>query len=129
MELKKKITLAGTEYEIPELAIRQNRFVVPLFSKVFPVIRDKAKEEKLNELSAENIEDMLDIVYHAMTRGFPHLKKEVFLDWKISISELLAALPVISELAGYGRKDETQMGEPKGENQPSPPIGEGSTTT
>lgn len=81
-----KITLAGEEWDIPILAPKQNRIIVPAFLKL---------ADPVNRYAA-----LLDIVFTALTRARSDLKREEFEEMPILTSELIAALPVIQQQAG-----------------------------
>ncbi|HLY04273.1 MAG TPA: hypothetical protein VKR31_00850 [Rhizomicrobium sp.] len=114
-----KVTLAGAEYEIPVLAPKQNRIVVPLIDSVFPKIEnarrksfaDPADEKKgvvayrwMVELVLNGAYDDLCAVTHAaLTRTLPDLTRAEFDDWAVDTFELLAAVAVIARQAGLIR--------------------------
>ena len=83
-----KITLGGAEYDIPVLATRQNRIVVPA---IFSLAGAEPEAR---------YETLLTITYAALTRAKPDLTQEQFDDLPMPMSDLLAAFPVIQEQAG-----------------------------
>jgi len=81
------IIIAGRGWPIPMLAPRQNRVVVPAIMR-------------LGAQPALRYEDLLDIVFAAMTRALPALDRAEFEDWPIATWELVEAVPVIAAQTG-----------------------------
>jgi hypothetical protein len=82
-----RVMLAGREFLIPILPLRQT-------------IKIAALAPKLGELKAEGASEtqMLDIatiVHIALTRAYPSLSLEQFLDLPVTFNEILEAAPVI----------------------------------
>ena len=84
------IILAGRSWEVPMLAPRQNRIVLPLLMS-------------LGARPAEQYEALLDIAFAALGRDHPGIGREEFEDWPIATHELLDALPVIARKTGLLR--------------------------
>ena len=121
-----KITLAGVEYEIPPLAIKQNRHVEVLAARhlaYFASARDRSGRVNLLDITEEQAEDFQRIVYHAITRTRPELTLEAFEDLPISMLEIMAALPVCLNQSGLFRPA-TEAAPPTGEATP-PSTGDG----
>jgi hypothetical protein len=88
------IRLAGKDWPIPELAIRQIRIIVPAMVKL--------RVLDIATISTEQMDSLFEVVLAAIRRAHPEIEREAFFDWPISLSELLAALPVIVTQAGIG---------------------------
>lgn len=90
------IVLAGREYAIPQLAIRQNRHVEVLAARHrdYYVRAYKANGElMLLDLTEGEATDFSEIVYWALTRALPTLTKEQFEAMPITMTEVMTALP------------------------------------
>lgn len=97
------ITLAGVTYEIPALAIRQNKHVEPLAAKhldYFGSVQRNDGRIRLLEITEEQAEDFQKIVYHAVTRATPSLTYEAFQELPISMKDIVLALPVCLSQCG-----------------------------
>lgn len=115
-----KITLAGVEYEIPPLAIKQNRHVEVLAARhlaYFAAISRNDGKVKLLDLTEEQAEDFTRIVYHAITRARPDIKFDAFEATSISMREIVLALPVCLAQSGLF-KPATEAAPPTGEAIP-----------
>ena len=96
LEQAPKIKLGGVDYAIPQLAIRQLRVIVPLFTYMV-----EKKSRDVEEANSETyISKLFDIIYVALTRAYPDLKKEDYLDWPVTQAEALTALQVILKQSG-----------------------------
>ena len=96
------ITIAGRDWPIPLLAPRQNRVVVPAIMRL-------ASQPGLQ------YEDLLEIVFAALTRARPALERAEFEEWSIATWELVEAIPVIATQTGLLRaagRSGTSTGEP-----------------
>ncbi|HEY2446248.1 MAG TPA: hypothetical protein VGI20_10975 [Rhizomicrobium sp.] len=82
------IAIAGREWEIPILAPRQNRIVLP------GLLRPRREP-------GAQYESLLDIVFAALTRAHPWITREEFEDWPIASFELVDAIPVIAKQTGF----------------------------
>lgn len=87
------VTLGGRRWVMADLAPRQ-------FRKVIPAILALASVKTPADLDEAKIDRLLDALYFALTRNYPALAREAFLDLPIRLSELVAALPALSEAAG-----------------------------
>ncbi len=101
------IVLAGQEWIIPVLAIRQNRIVVPRLRKLIPLLgraaRDPLSAELMSadclaaneELMTEGVVNEIVLVLHAaLTRAY-EITLEEFLDLEIAPHEWVGALGVV----------------------------------
>ncbi len=93
------VTLAGREWFVPTLALRQSRIVLPLLMRILPDLAEF--ESNQAPLSEDNFESIITVVHGALTRAYPALTRDEFLDLPISTSELIGALPPIICQAGY----------------------------
>lgn len=119
MNEAKKITLAGEEYEIPVLAPKQNRIIVPLLDSCTPKILearrgaliDPADETKgvipykwITGVYANGAYDeMCAIVSTALTRIDPEMTRARFDEMPVDVFELISAITPISYQAGLLR--------------------------
>ncbi len=81
------IAIAGREWPVPALAPRQNRYVIPLLASLPSNI-------------AFNYAAAADIVFLALTRGHPDLKRADFDEWPLPAWELADAIPVVANQTG-----------------------------
>lgn len=93
------ISLGGLNYPIPKLAPRQ-RIVVPKGLALMKVIAETAGTAQAGEITAEQFEDLIEIVWMACTRAEPSLKREEFLDRPATFFDLMSALSVIMVQTG-----------------------------
>lgn len=117
----KIITLAGVEWFIPILAIRQNRVIIPRMLQVLPIIeaaKDPTSVAYIDMFSEETLDSFSRIVHTALTRAYD-LTYEAFLDLPVSPQDLTAAISVIA--------DATQFFKPRGDGDK--PAGEQEATT
>jgi hypothetical protein len=81
------IVIAGRSRPIPFLAPRQNRIVVPRLMA-------------LGARPAADYDNLLEIVFAALTRAHPSLSRHAFDNWPIATFELLDALATIARQTG-----------------------------
>ena len=115
-----KIKLAGVDYEIPPLAIKQNRHVEVLSARhleYFAAISRNDGKVKLLDITEEQADDFTRIVYHAVTRARPDIKYDAFEAMTISMREIVLALPVCLTQSGLF-KPATEAAPPTGEAAP-----------
>lgn len=101
------IRLGGKDVPVPELAIRQLRVVLPGLAAL--------RRVSLDTISAEEIDTMSDVILAAVQRSQPDVTKDQFLDWPMSVMEMIQALPVIAAQSGMA----TSKDAPSGEASPS----------
>jgi hypothetical protein len=105
------INIAGKQWPVPQLSPRQNRLVVPALLDVLPKIiraREQATVQKdggsltqlAHYLDTTAYDKLTDIVFHALSRAHPDLKREDFDDMPVDTAELFAAMSVIAHQAG-----------------------------
>jgi hypothetical protein len=137
------VRLAGRDWPVPPLAIRQNRVVVPAIMKLMPSLSDfraalpvvpdpgpagdtPVPAEPVDPLwwrkvplDQNTIDLLCDAVFHALTRGTPGLARNEFDGLEISPFELFAAIPVVLAATGMFKPAEPgRAGEPTGEVTP-----------
>ena len=112
------ITLAGKEYVIPLLVIKQNRHVEPLAARHGDYFTTIGKSKNLLDLTDEQAEDFTKIVYHTLTRALPTLTFAEFEQMPISMRDVMMALPVCLQQSGLF-KPVTEAPPTTGEEQPS----------
>jgi hypothetical protein len=110
------VTLGGCEWFVPILAMRQARVVVPALMRLMPVLQamQSGEASTLARLSEQNFDAMIDVVHAALTRAYPTLSRDEFLDLPASTPELVAALAVVTRQTGFFRPADA-AGEPAGE--------------
>src|SRR6185437_12417406 len=98
------VALAGRSWVMADLAPRQ-------FRKVIPAVIALAAVKAPEDLDEAGIDRLLDALYYALTRNYPDLTREEFLDLPIRLAELVAALPALAKAAGIERQEDTSPGE------------------
>lgn len=93
-----KIKLAGKDYDIPQLAPRQQRIVVPAIMSMTNIMG--SSDDFMKSMNTDQYDKLLDLVFVACTRALPTLKKDDFLNMEITVRELLDAIPVIMQQTG-----------------------------
>ncbi len=101
------VTLAGRSWVMADLAPRQ-------FRKVIPAVVGLAAVRSVADLDEEAIDRLLDALYWALTRNYPDLTRDEFLDLPIKLPELVQALPPLAQAAGIERREAQGPGEPRG---------------
>ena len=92
------IQLAGQQYQIPQLAPRQQRIVVPAIMSFTNLMANQ--DDFMKGMSTEQYDRLVDLVFVAVTRANPTMKKDDFLNMEITTRELLDAIPVIMQQTG-----------------------------
>src|SRR5512135_2963100 len=82
------VQLGGQSWVMADLAPRQ-------FRKVIPAILALGDLRAPGDLDEGKIDRLLDALYWALTRNYPDLAREEFLDLPIKLSELITALAVL----------------------------------
>lgn len=107
-----KIKLAGREFSVPKLGIRQNRQVVGALQYIIPVLNraevmaaaaKDAPDARIDveglaavlTMSPDTFDRVADAVYYAVTRALPDFSREEFESMPIGVDELVAALPTV----------------------------------
>jgi hypothetical protein len=102
-----EVRLAGRAWILADLAPRQ-------FRKVVPAMLALAGVKRAEDLDEARIERLIDALYWALTRNYPDLAREEFLDLPIRPAELFAVLPALARAAGFERREDSAPGESRG---------------
>lgn len=126
----KKIKLGVRTYDIPELAIRQRRVVVPLGVKLRPVMIRMKDEQSILSLTTQEISDIHEVIYQGITRAEPRFEREAFLDFVFDEIDMITSYGVVISQAGFGAHGDAQ-GEAQGAaaTPNSPPTGTNTSMT
>jgi|SRR5579862_1712326 len=123
-----RIRIAGREWPVPPLAIRQNAKVQPLLVSVMPVL-ERLPVEGLSSMTEQVMTDLATIAYWCLDRGHnepppkaPALTRAAFDEWVVTLPELIGAAGVAARQTGLYRT--FKRGEkPAGEASAALPIG------
>ena len=116
------ITLAGREFFVPPLALRQSRVAVPLLIRLMPAL--SAVDERADALGEGEWDSLIRLVHAAITRAYPGAKLDDVLDLPATLAELASAVGVITRQTGMFKTAADDAGEAKGEAEndgPAPP--------
>jgi hypothetical protein len=118
------VVLAGQEWFVPVLAMRQSRIVVPGLMRLMPLLGElqSGQTNAMAKLGEEEFDVIVAVVHAALTRAYPNLTRDEFLDLAISTPELIGALGVVTRQTGFFKPadaGEKNGGEARGE-QPAP---------
>lgn len=86
------ITIGGETFHIPKLAPKQNRRIVPRIARLGQI--------DVNKLDEQTMDDLYEIVFWALTRGYPETDQAEFMDRAIDVAECMRAIPVIAQQTG-----------------------------
>jgi hypothetical protein len=112
------VMLAGREWFVPTLAMRQSRVVVPALMRLMPVLSEMrgGDASAMARMSEEDFENIIAIVHAALTRAYPALTRDEFLDLPASTTELVAAIAVVMRQTGFFKPaEDAAPGEQTGE--------------
>lgn len=93
----KKITLAGQEYFIAPLSLRN---VLAL-----PALSPKLQQIDMKNVTGEMFDPVVELIVRGLSRAYPKITKDNLLDMPIDIIELLDAVPIIMQQAGGQQRD------------------------
>ena len=123
-----QLRLAGRDWPVPILSIKQNRIVVPAVLGFMPIIA-RVGAAVANQgtdplwfasikLTTEDFDLMCEAVYWALTKGTPGLARLEFDNLEITVEELLTALPIVAKQSGLlkQRAGDTPAGEAEAGN-------------
>lgn len=119
------VKLAGREWPVPELAVRQLRVVrrplLDLTESINATGANKAGEWVM-KLSPEQYEHITEVVYQGLARGTPSLKREEFLDLPVSDTDMFLAFLVVRRQSGLFKsaEDEPEKKPEAGADQNAP---------
>lgn len=87
------VTLAGKQYPVKPLVLRQLRIVVPAVMRL--------KSINLAEITEQQIDDLAEIAYQAVAPSQqPPLSRDAFLGMAVTPMELIESLPVVARQSG-----------------------------
>ena len=101
------ITIGDRVFPVPPLSLGQIKIVVPT------ILRLKALDPEA--ITAEQIEDLIEIAYQAALKGTPDLTRAEFTALPGTVSDLVMAYPIVAKQAGMEFKAGAS-----GENPASP---------
>lgn len=106
-----RVTLAGKEWPIPQLAIGQAKKVVPAIMSIGPALLRVAEAAERNDQAAmvqamasfdeAAFEKLADIVFNALRRAHPNMGRGEFENMPITVTELFMAIPVVFKQVGF----------------------------
>ena len=102
LNLTRVVRLGGRDLYVAPLSLRDILAVADELPKVKDITAENVTGERLAPLG--------EIVWHGLRRAYPKLTREEFFDLPVTLTELMAAFPVVMQQAG-GRKPETVLGE------------------
>jgi hypothetical protein len=114
------VRLAGRDFYVAPLSLRQILAIADHVPKLSGIGVDK--------LSGERLTPLAEVLWQGLRRANPRLSRDEFFDLPITITELVAALPVVIEQAG-GRKVDAAAGELPAASASTPSIGARSSPT
>lgn len=94
-----KITLAGTEYEVRPLTLRQIRDIAASTSAALDEVKDRKSGTKLNW------DRQVEVVSTALSRDYPDVTPEFILELAIDYREIFKANDAILEFSGLLTKE------------------------
>jgi hypothetical protein len=109
------IKLADVEYPVPKLALRQNIALQPLFNRVGGKILEG--NIRVADLTAEDVSDLAEIAYLALSRAHPTVTREDLQDLPIGVSDLVGVLLTVMEQSNLFKRA-SEPGEAQGEASP-----------
>lgn len=86
------ITLAGRDYPVRPLVVRQLRVVVPAMIRL--------RHARMDAITQEQFDDLAEIAFQAVSAAAPGLTREAFAELPVRALELMAAVPVVAAQAG-----------------------------
>jgi hypothetical protein len=96
-----EIKLAGRTFDIPALAVKQNRVIDPAIISLLPIFANWTTDKNsIGKIGSEQYEALLTIAYTAITRALPQFKKEEFDELPITLPELIFAFTTIAQQTG-----------------------------
>lgn len=113
----RSVFLAGKSWDIPQLPAKTNKVIDPLILRLLPVFsgHDSDSAEALAKLDETHYALLLEIAFQAMNAYENLVPREEFLNWPITLRELVAAFPVVAQQTGIFVKTESAGAETQGE--------------
>jgi hypothetical protein len=99
------ISLGGSSWSVPPLAVKQNKIVDPLIISLLPIF-SKWKEDpgSISKIGHEQYENLITIAYTAITRAKPEFTRAQFDDLPVTLPELIAAFSIVAQQTGIFAK-------------------------
>ncbi len=114
------VRLGGRDWFIAPLSLRQIIAIADFVPKLSALSNE--------QLSSERLVPLAEVLWHGLRRAHPRLTRDEFLDLPITITELIAALPVVIEQAGGQRVDAEAGGNRSPEDVPAGEAGAASAS-
>lgn len=86
------IRLAGQDYPVKPLVVKQLRVVVPALMRL--------RLARLDSITQEQFDDLVEIAFQAVSSSQPTLTRDAFTDLPIRAMELMNAIPVVAKQSG-----------------------------
>jgi hypothetical protein len=102
------VSLAGKDYPVKPLAIRQMRVVIPAMVRL--------RGLRIETITEAQIDDLAEIVWQAVRTAPDSPTREEFNDLPIPPLDLMKALPVIAAQTGMAPKKDPEPGEAQAGN-------------
>ena len=111
------ISLGGLEWFMPVLAMRQSRVIVPKLMRLLPVLQSLENDDaQIAALDEGTIDELIAIAHPALTRAYPTLTIDQFIDLPVTVNEICAAAFLALKQTEWFRAQ--AAGEAKGETAP-----------
>jgi hypothetical protein len=104
------IRLAGQDYPVKPLVVKQLRVVLPALMRL--------RSARLDSITQEQFDDLVEIAFQAVSSSQPQLTRDAFTDLPVRAMELMAAIPVVATQSGMVGEES-----PPGEAAAGPPTG------
>lgn len=101
--MEKVVTLGGRSWNLPPTPLKYIKKLVPLLSRMSNIDIGKATEDQMN--------DFYEVAFIAVQSADPSIKREAFEDMPITMREVLASIPVLTEQAGLKWREGAPSGE------------------
>lgn len=96
-----EIKLGGSSFDIPALAVKQNRICDPLIISLLPIFSNWSTDKaSIGKIGQEQYDALLTIAYTAITRALPAFTRAEFEDLPITLPELVFAFTTIAQQTG-----------------------------
>lgn len=103
-----EISIGGKQWQVPQLAIKQNRIIDPLVLALLPIFYTwKSDPATISKIGREQYDSLLTIVYTAITRAKPDFTLQQFEDLPATLPELINAFSIIAQQTGIFAKADT----------------------
>ena len=96
-----EIKLGGQTFDIPALAVKQNRVIDPIIIQLLPIFANWATDKtSISRIGQEQYDGLLTIAFTAITRAKPDFKRAEFEELPITLPELIFAFTTIAQQTG-----------------------------